>query len=46
MNFNQFDFCFHEYKIEEEPKGDLPVNVLVAMLAAQELDTNQGLGMA
>ena len=34
-------FCFHEYKKENEPKGDPAAQVLVAMLAAQELDQHQ-----
>ena len=33
-------FCFHEYKKENEPKGDPAGQCLVAMLVAQELNNN------
>jgi len=34
-------FCFHEYKKENEPKGDPAGQCLVAMLVAQELNIDQ-----
>ncbi len=34
-------FCFHEYKKENEPKGDPAGQCLVAMLVAQELNNNE-----
>ncbi len=34
-------FCFHEYKKEEENKGDAKSQCLAAMLVAQELNNNQ-----
>jgi hypothetical protein len=34
-------FCFHEYKKENEPKGDPAGQCLVAMFAAQVLNNNQ-----
>lgn len=34
-------FCFHEYKKENEPRGDPAGQVLVAMLVAQELNNHQ-----
>jgi hypothetical protein len=34
-------FCFHEYKKENEPKGDPAGQCLAAMLVAQELNNNQ-----
>ncbi len=34
-------FCFHEYKKENEPKGDPAGQCLAAMLAAQTLNNNQ-----
>ena len=33
-------FCLHEYKKENEPKGDPAGQCLVAMLVAQELNSN------
>jgi len=33
-------FCFHEYKKENEPKGDPAGQCLAAMFAAQELNSN------
>jgi len=34
-------FCFHEYKKENEPKGDPAGQCLAAMLVAQELNNNR-----
>jgi len=34
-------FCFHEYKKEEENKGDAKSQCLAAMLVAQELNKNK-----
>ncbi|CAK0760579.1 conserved hypothetical protein [Gammaproteobacteria bacterium] len=34
-------FCFHEYKKENEPRGDPAGQTLVAMLVAQELNKHQ-----
>jgi len=34
-------FCFHEYKKENEPKGDPAAQALAAMLAAQELNEHK-----
>jgi len=34
-------FCFHEYKKENEPKGDPQGQCLAAMLVAQELNNNK-----
>ncbi len=34
-------FCFHEYKKENEPRGDPAAQVLAAMLVAQELNQHR-----